>query len=55
MFMKCEKCKQPIKERKKIVKHLKGDIRNFKDEASEDRELIKELKRADKSRVKKKK
>ena len=29
--------------KKKIVKHLKGDIKTFKDEAQEDRELIKKL------------
>lgn len=28
---------------KKVVKHLKGDIKDFKKEASEDRALIKEL------------
>lgn len=30
---------------KKVVKHLKGDIKNFRKEAAEDRELIKELKK----------
>lgn len=29
---------------KKVVKHLKGDIKDFKKEASEDRSLLKELK-----------
>jgi len=32
------------KMRKKVVKHLKGDIKMFKHEASEDKELIKALK-----------
>ena len=30
--------------KKKVIKHLKGDIKTFKHEAHEDRELIKELK-----------
>lgn len=30
--------------KKKIIKHLKGDIKGYKEEAQEDRELIKELK-----------
>lgn len=29
--------------KKKVIEHLKGDIKNFKHEAHEDRELIKEL------------
>lgn len=29
---------------KKVIKHLKGDIKTFKHEAAEDRELIKSLK-----------
>ena len=29
---------------KKVIKHLKGDIKTFKEEAAEDRKLIKELK-----------
>lgn len=33
---------------KKVVKHLKGDIETFKHEAHEDRELIKDLKKAPK-------
>lgn len=33
-----------VKKKSKIVKHLKGDIKTFKKEASEDRELIKDLK-----------
>lgn len=31
--------------KKKIIKHLKGDIKNFKHEADEDRKLISELKK----------
>lgn len=31
--------------KKKVVKHLKGDIKTFKKEAEEDRELIKKLKK----------
>lgn len=31
---------------KKIVKHLKEDIKNFKHEAHEDKELIKDVKKA---------
>jgi hypothetical protein len=34
--------------KKKVIKHLKGDIKNFKKEASEDRELIKSLHKKDK-------
>jgi hypothetical protein len=30
--------------KKKVIKHLKGDIKTFKHEAAEDRKLIKELK-----------
>jgi len=30
--------------KKKVVKHLKGDIRSFKKEAAEDKKLIKSLK-----------
>lgn len=33
---------------KKVIKHLKGDIKNFKKEASEDRELIKSIDKKDK-------
>lgn len=42
----------------KVIKHLKGDIKTFKDEAEEDRELIKDLKKkkaAPKKKVAKKK
>lgn len=39
------------KEAKKVVKHLKDDIKTFKEEAREDRKLIKELK--DKKKPKK--
>jgi len=35
--MKNKSCK------KKVIKHLKGDIKNFKKEASEDKELIKSI------------
>lgn len=42
--------------KKKVVRHLKGDIKTFKKEAQEDRELIKSLKSAkSKSPTKKKK
>ncbi len=34
----------PLAHKKKVVKHLKGDIKTFKHEAKEDRELIKSLK-----------
>lgn len=40
--------------KKKVIKHLKGDIENFKDEAHEDRELIKDLKHKEKRDPKKK-
>ncbi len=30
--------------KKKVIKHLKGDIKGYKHEANEDRELIKSLK-----------
>jgi hypothetical protein len=33
-----------VKDKKKVVKHLKGDIKTFKKEAREDRDLIKKLK-----------
>lgn len=33
-----------MKKRKKIVAHLKGDIKGYKKEIQEDKELIKELK-----------
>ena len=41
--------------KKKVIKHLKGDIKDFKEEAAEDRSLIKSLKKGDKvnKRVKK--
>ena len=32
------------KSKKKVIKHLKGDIKNFKHEAKEDKDLIKALK-----------
>jgi hypothetical protein len=31
-------------QKKKVIKHLKGDIKTFKKEASEDKKLIKKLK-----------
>lgn len=41
----CGKGKSRLKkdEHKEVVKHLKGDIRGYKDEANEDRALIKKL------------
>jgi hypothetical protein len=33
-----------MKNVKKVVKHLKGDIKTFRKEAAEDKELIKKLK-----------
>lgn len=33
-----------VKDKKKVVKHLKGDIKTFKKEVREDRDLIKKLK-----------
>lgn len=33
-----------MKEKKKVVKHLKGDIKGFKKEIKEDKELIGKLK-----------
>lgn len=33
-----------MKKKKKVVAHLKGDIKGYKKEIQEDRELIKELK-----------
>jgi len=33
-----------MNKKKKVIKHLKGDIKTFKHEAKEDRELIKNLK-----------
>jgi len=40
------------KNSKKVIKHLKGDIKTFNKEAEEDRELIKELKKKNKSKKK---
>ena len=31
--------------KKKVVKHVKGDIKNFKHEAKEDKDLLKDLKK----------
>ena len=39
---------------KKVIKHLKGDIKTFNKEASEDKKLIKELKVKKPSKFKKK-
>lgn len=39
--------------RNKVIKHLKGDIRTFKHEAAEDRELIKTLKGSQMAKKKK--
>lgn len=36
--------KMPHRNRKKVIKHLKDDIKTFKSEAHEDRELIQDLK-----------
>ena len=38
---------------KKVIKHLKGDIKTFKKEASEDKKLIKSLSSHEKSESKK--
>lgn len=38
--------------KKKVIAHLKGDIKGFKKEASEDRKLIKALKHEKKESVK---
>ena len=40
--------------KKKVVSHLKGDIKTFKSEAAEDRELIGSLKKKKKKKAKKK-
>jgi hypothetical protein len=40
--------------KKKVIKHLKGDIETFKHEAHEDKELIKELKHKKPSKKKRK-
>lgn len=42
----CTACKM------KVEKHLKGDIKNFKKEASEDKELIKDLNKSKKHAIK---
>ncbi len=41
--------------KKKVIKHLKGDIKTFKKEAAEDRELIRDLKKKPKKSPMKKK
>lgn len=43
-----------MKEAKKVIGHLKGDIKTFKHEAEEDRELIGYLKKKKKTKKKKK-
>lgn len=42
-------------QKKKVIKHLKGDIKTFKKEAHEDRELIKSLAHKKKKKDPKKK
>ena len=37
-------------QKKKIIEHLKGDIKTFKEEASEDKDLIKSLKKKPKKK-----
>lgn len=44
-----------MKNNKRVIKHLKGDIKTFNKEASEDRSLIRELSTASKKKMKKKK
>lgn len=41
--------------KKKVIKHLKGDIKNYKKETKEDRKLIHELKESKKHEEKEKK
>lgn len=36
---------------KKVIRHLKGDIKTFRHEVAEDKELIRDLKRKPKSRA----
>lgn len=38
---------------KKVIKHLKGDIKTFKEEAAEDRKLIKDIKKKPSKKEKK--
>lgn len=47
------KKKKPAPQTKKIIKHLRGDMKTFEKEEEEDEELIKELKK-EKSHGKKK-
>lgn len=47
-FWKEEKKEHEKVPKKKIIKHLKGDIKTFKREAHEDRELIHKLKKSHK-------
>jgi hypothetical protein len=41
--------KLPVSKKKEVVKHLHRDIKTFKKEAEEDRELIKDLNKKKKS------
>lgn len=47
-FWKEEKQEHNKLPKKKVIKHLKGDIKTFKNEAHEDKELIHELKKTPK-------
>ena len=47
-FWKEEKREHEKIPKKKVIKHLKGDIKNYKSEAHEDRELIHDLKKTPK-------
>jgi len=51
----CSKNKSRLSkdEHKKVVKHLKGDIKGYKKEANEDRQMIKSLGKKEKSAKKK--
>ena len=40
--------------KKKVIKHLKGDIKTFKKESNDDKELINEIEGGDKAVAKKK-
>lgn len=48
-----KKSRAPRVKMDKVVDHLKGDIKNFKHEAHEDRELIKDLKKKPSMKTKK--
>jgi hypothetical protein len=43
-----------MKKKKKVIEHLKGDMKTFTKEKAEDKELIKELKEKKKKKKKKK-